>query len=476
MPPKSDPPTVTTARKRGRLNVTPAPATGLEEVSVFGDPKRSNGKFRLENSMVHLTYASQPPLEDLVSAIRDMVSVPVADFSAVHETGKEGEHPHTHVALRFARPVLSTNPRIFDYEGIHPHIRIVKNKHHFDYLCTTYHQKEGVPFSNYSPAKNAITLGDLGACPTRREMVELLDSRGELEKADRLHTAWKHSRPEPIPVTVITIPRPWQQWIFDFVDSDLPDDRTVIWVADSKGASGKTAASRHLFSERKACVLTGGRTADSLHALRPWMDSHGEPKVVIIDAARSTSLTNVYELIEMLKSSMFVSTKYESTHVHFENPPAVMVFSNQSPEIGKLSPDRWAICYPDPSGYRTDYMFTGSSADTAIEASRDIAKHRKTVHFSEASPRQTLSVASLDPCLPFLSLAEREKYWDRGMFPRIIIDGKVTGTEVRIEEHPLTEQEVERYRATKEQKTLDEHKQRIRRHVERIIRDEPRIR
>jgi hypothetical protein len=82
----------------------------------------------------------------------------------------------------------------------------------------------------------------------------------------------------------------------------------------------------------------------------------------------------------------------------------------------------------------------------------------------------------LDPCLPFLSLAEREKYWDRGMFPRIIIDGKVTGTEIRIEEHPLTEQEIERYRATKEQKTLDEHKQRIRRHVERIIRDEPRIR
>ena len=119
-------------------------------------------------------------------------------------------------------------------------------------------------------------------------------------------------------------------------------------------------------------------------------------------------------------------------------------------------------------------MFTGSSADTAIEASRD-CQTQEDRPLLRSFPRQTLSVASLDPCLPFLSLAERRSTGIEDVpEDNHRREGDRHGSSG--EEHPLTEQEVEIYRATKEQKTLDEHKQRIRRHVERIIRDDPRIR
>jgi hypothetical protein len=463
---------VTEAPPGARLNVTEGPSPrAIDPLDDLQGAIRKNGRFRIDNRMVHLTYSIHLNQQEFIEWIRSQVPVPLDMYSVVHETGGEGDHPHTHAALKFESAILTTDPSFFDYQGFHPHIRIINNKGHWDYVCGTYHLKEGgALFSNYSSGKKAITATELSKCPTKREVVRLLDSRGELEKMSKIMPAWEQVREEPIPISVITALRSWQQWITDFIDAELPDDRTVIWMVDEKGAAGKSSLSQQLYTKKKACLLTvTSKAADSIFALKTWMERNGSPKAIIIDVARSSPVRAVYQLLETLKSSTIMSSKYESGHLHLPQPPAVIVFSNTRPDVSKLTADRWCITYPDPMGLRIDYAFMGLSAQTAVRAVQYIAKRGgKRVSFNDG-PRQELPISVYDPLSPFLSLKERERYWARGVFPIIILKGKPEGSSIAIEEHPLSQEEIANYRKSRSSHNLEEHAARLYAHAEDMV-------
>lgn len=138
---------------------------------------------------------------------------------------------------------------------------------------------------------------------------------------------------EPAPLRDNTVVlRPWQERVLNLV-LQAPDDRTIIWVHESRGNVGKSRLARHLLIEHGATFLTG-KLADMCHA-------YERHPIVCFDITRAQAefSDNVYTMCEWLKNGFFMKTKYESKQYVFP-PPHVVIFSNGMPGEGKWSADR----------------------------------------------------------------------------------------------------------------------------------------
>lgn len=138
--------------------------------------------------------------------------------------------------------------------------------------------------------------------------------------------------------------RDWQAVLLEEVSGE-PDDRTIRWVWDAAGCTGKTTFAKHLCITRPREVLfLSGKGADVkygvqavMSAPRPWA-----PKVCIFHFTRSVEDYVSYEAIEAVKDGIFFSTKYESGMVVFDTPH-VICLANFPPDINKMSLDRWKV-------------------------------------------------------------------------------------------------------------------------------------
>lgn len=128
-------------------------------------------------------------------------------------------------------------------------------------------------------------------------------------------------------------PKPWQQELIDRIKAPA-DDRTIIWVLDSRGGQGKSRLARHLYCEYGACLLSG-RLADMAYMYQ------GE-RVVVFDITRAAAehSDHLYSMAEAIKNRTVISTKYMSTTKYCTEDVHVIFFSNSRPQEGKWSEDR----------------------------------------------------------------------------------------------------------------------------------------
>ena len=52
---------------------------------------------------------------------------------------------------------------------------------------------------------------------------------------------------------------------------------------------------------------------------------------------------NLYRILENIKDGQATASKYDNDNIDFKTPNTVVIFSNQLPNIKKLSKDRWII-------------------------------------------------------------------------------------------------------------------------------------
>jgi len=132
--------------------------------------------------------------------------------------------------------------------------------------------------------------------------------------------------------------RDWQSLLLGKLDQD-PDSRTVIFVVDKKGNKGKSYLCSYLERERKGVqIMKCGKRDDMAFEL------DDNPKIVVIDVARSSSDFLHYTFLEDLKDGRVFSPKYESHQKRF-NPPHVVVMMNVDPDMTRLSEDRYDIIF-----------------------------------------------------------------------------------------------------------------------------------
>lgn len=145
------------------------------------------------------------------------------------------------------------------------------------------------------------------------------------------------------PVSIQTgEPRDWQLELVERLEQPA-DARTVVFYVDSEGGKGKTWFQQWYLSKypERCQVLSIGKRDDLAY---------------MIDALRSIFFFNVprggieflqYPILEQLKDRMVHSHKYNSRIKIFRSNVHVIVFSNEMPDLNKMSSDRFLIINMD---------------------------------------------------------------------------------------------------------------------------------
>lgn len=225
-------------------------------------------------------------------------------------------------------------------------------KDYFDTKATQYIigkevGESGTPhLQAYCEFKNAV----------RYDTIKKISERAHIEKAKGGKKAnyeycskdgnYETNMPEDITKQMLNeykgvIWKGWQQEIIDLV-ATKPDSRTIQWIVDPIGNSGKTYLTKYLCLKDKQVILTAGKSADSLNQVKTFMENSLVPSVIILDIPRCNEGYVSYGAIEQLKNGIFYSGKYEGGMCIFPNPH-VIVFANFSPDFDRMSSDRWNV-------------------------------------------------------------------------------------------------------------------------------------
>ena len=140
-------------------------------------------------------------------------------------------------------------------------------------------------------------------------------------------------------------PYPWQKELLSIL-SGQSDDRTIIWVYEEVGKTGKSSFCKHVITcyPHLNALLTNGKGTDMLNQTCEFFKTNQKwPGVILVDIPRSHKVDFMaYDALEQLKNMCFYSGKYEGGMIAGPEPHLI-VFSNKPPEMDKFSADRWAV-------------------------------------------------------------------------------------------------------------------------------------
>lgn len=142
--------------------------------------------------------------------------------------------------------------------------------------------------------------------------------------------------------STILPPSGWGSTLKDVLTGP-PVDRTIHWVWETTGKTGKTMFANWMELNTKTVVLGLGTAADNFYAVSALPSK----KAYIFDVPRTQpkrwDWAEVYMSIEKIKDRNFLSTKYKPQKVFLPVAPHVLVFANQPPARKLLSDDRWRV-------------------------------------------------------------------------------------------------------------------------------------
>ena len=138
--------------------------------------------------------------------------------------------------------------------------------------------------------------------------------------------------------------RPWQESLLQYIK---PSNREIIWVIGKKGNEGKTWFQDYMESKFGWSKVIAGmdiklKKSSICHALTKRSLMTTDIFLFDVGKAQSDDAVN-YELIEKIKNGRVLASKFDSKELKFHTPNAVVVFSNEKPDVKQLSKDRWKI-------------------------------------------------------------------------------------------------------------------------------------
>ena len=152
---------------------------------------------------------------------------------------------------------------------------------------------------------------------------------------------------------VLKNPFEWQNFLKEKILSKTPDDRTVDWIIDPIGNTGKSSFARAYVSD----LPTDGilMKIDNLDRMELTLIKkiedyrkkyYKDPKVLFFDfprASDSTKIISATALMEDAKSG-HLETTFGGNHKEIEiSDVHVIVLSNTAPDLSVLSIDRWRL-------------------------------------------------------------------------------------------------------------------------------------
>lgn len=132
-----------------------------------------------------------------------------------------------------------------------------------------------------------------------------------------------------------------RDWQVSFAEELLieADDRKIIFYVDSVGNAGKSYFCRWMLEHHGAVtqILSAGKEVDLAYMIEEFKS------VFLFDISRGRLEFLQYSILESLKNGFVQSTKYASAVKALPHKAHVVVFTNEEPDITKLSEDRYDI-------------------------------------------------------------------------------------------------------------------------------------
>lgn len=386
------------------------PIEDLLEADGHRDPC-SSGRFKLSNKRLHLTYSYHLDVMNyhdwLSRKMAEERGVKIAVYSYVHETGMKKGKPfkHTHAALEFSKSVEITDSRFFDFvdelnppeksEWKHPMIVPVSKKPHWKHICEKYHAKEGAPrLTNYrDPSKTGLTIDELGDCNGELlTMMETMEDKGvPLNQTGAYIVAMDAVREGQLArvdldegLVAFDQLKDFQKELVRFcVNQAWGDNRMIMWILDPPGGAGKTYVQKVIEKFFQGMIITTPNIRDATYSVVQYQKEHGRyPKIIMMNLTKSTrtDIKSFYTLAEQFRDGKFTSEKYKSRSVTMDEPPLVVVFANEAPDLGtdgskNLAIDRWSIQLISEFGDKFSHRFLGQYAklyhDRCVEVEQE---------------------------------------------------------------------------------------------------------
>jgi len=172
------------------------------------------------------------------------------------------------------------------------------------------------------------------------------DANGELERM-----TFSYGQVVKKKLKVIEKLRPWQENVIEYIDLEFAhgNDRTINWIYDLDGCSGKTQFCKYIWTKyNQTMIITGGAYKYIACVLANCEEEQhfdlNDNTLIFFNIPRDADDQGMisYKALESLKDGLITSTKYESRTKVF-NSPCIWVFSNNLPELEKLTADRWKL-------------------------------------------------------------------------------------------------------------------------------------
>lgn len=152
---------------------------------------------------------------------------------------------------------------------------------------------------------------------------------------------------------VLENPYPWQSFFLEQILSLTPDSRTVDWLVDPVGNTGKSSFARaYVSSEPTDAIIIKIDNSDRMELafickIMSYRDRYNkDPRVVFFDFPRAVDQKKVLAATALMEDakSGHLETTFGGKHreVQISNVH-IVVLSNTAPDLSVLSVDRWRI-------------------------------------------------------------------------------------------------------------------------------------
>ena len=287
---------------------------------------KSMSSLEMENKLKELRFPDRFIMTDILNQIRlqnvNKNYTDLDDFMGQLETGTKTSIPHYQLAIKANS--LCTKKKVLEafekkIEG-HINVQIQFNLEDMKNYC--------------SKETNFISEQYSGKIYKHQWQIDFLEKKPQLKE-------------------VLNSPYLWQEFLRNELLNKVPDDRTVDWIIDPVGNTGKSSFARAYVSE----IPTEGilMKIDNLDRMELTlikkienyrMLHYKDPKVIFFDfpqASDSSKIISATALMEDAKSG-HLETTFEGKHKEIEiSDVHIVVLSNNAPDLSVLSVDRWRL-------------------------------------------------------------------------------------------------------------------------------------
>lgn len=246
----------------------------------------------------------------------------INDFVGQLELGAENKIPHYQLAIEMR--TICTKKKVLEAfeKRIHAHIS-VQVQFNFEDM------------KNYCEKKTDFVLPEYSGKICKHEWdMDLLDRKPQLRK-------------------FMEIPFAWQTFLENSILNKIPDDRTVDWIIDPIGNTGKSTFARlYVYKDLTDGIFMKIDNLDRMELtlikkIEKYRSKYSkDPKVLLFDFPRASDMKKVLSATALMEDakSGYLETTFGGNHKEIQiGNIHIVVFSNNCPDLSVLSVDRWRL-------------------------------------------------------------------------------------------------------------------------------------